>query len=279
MRLPASKTFAFVFLTAIGIIFVIPVFWILLASFRLESELVAAGGFMLLPRTWTIENFTYIFDIGSVQSPIIRWFFNSVLVSGSFSILSVLIISMSAYAFSKLRFRGRDILFLVLLFVSSFPAIVNLVPLYRIMLGLNWVNTPMALIFPGLAGVFNIFLVKQFMVGIPDSLIEAAKIDGGGEIRIYAKIILPLAKPILTIIAIFSFTGSWNDFLWPTIVMNNVENLTLTAGLQLALGQYELYTSKLSAVSVVAIFPMVIFYFCLQRYLMRGVSISAGVKG
>jgi multiple sugar transport system permease protein len=186
---------------------------------------------------------------------------------------------MSAYAYSKLHFKGRDILFLSILFISSFPGITNIVPLYKIMVVFNWVNTPMALIFPGLAGVFNIFLVKQFMVGIPDSMIEAAKIDGAGEIRVFISLMLPMVKPILMVIGIFSFTWSWNDFLWPSIIMNNIKKLTLTAGLQLARGTYETYISKISAISVIAIVPMIILYCCAEKFFIRGISVSAGIKG
>jgi multiple sugar transport system permease protein len=274
-----SKISAFVFLLIMGILFLIPVLWIFISSFKNDNELNQAGGFLLLPITWTLENFSHLLDINNVQAPVYRWFLNSAFVSISFSVLSVIIVSMSAYAYSKLHFRGRDTLFLAILFISSFPGIVNIVPLYRIMLLFGWINTPWALIFPGLAGVFNIFLVKQFMLGIPDTMIEAAKIDGAGELRIYTRLVLPLTKPILTVIGIFSFTGSWNDFLWPTIVMNDIKNLTLTAGLQLAKGTYGTYVSKISAISVIAIVPMIVLYCCAERLFVRGVSISSGVKG
>ena len=273
------KLVSLIFLIFIGVLFLHPVLWIFVSAFKMDAELYQAGGFMILPKTWTFENFAMLLDPRNVQTPVYRWFLNSAFVSSSFAALSILIVSMSAYAFSKLHFRGRDILFLSLLFISSFPGIVNIVPLYRVMLTFGWVNKPMALIFPGLAGVFSIFLVKQFMVGIPDSMIEAAKIDGAGEIRIYYKLVLPMTKPILTVIGIFAFTGNWNDFLWPSIIMSDIRNLTLTAGLQLARGTYESHISKISAISVIAIVPMIILYCFAEKLFVRGVSISAGVKG
>jgi multiple sugar transport system permease protein len=273
------KTAAFVFLLILAIIYVIPILWAFVSSFKDEGELFQAGGFMVLPKTWTIKNFSNVLNPRNVQTPVYRWFLNSAFASISFSILSIIIVSMSAYAFSKLHFRGRDILFLSILFISSFPGIVNIVPIYKIMLIFNWANKPWALIFPGLAGVFNIFLVKQFMVVIPDSMIEAAKIDGAGEIRIYSHLVLPLTKPILTVIGIFSFTGNWNDFLWPSIIMKDIKNLTLTAGLQLARGTYESHVSMISAISVIAIIPMIVLYCCAEKLFVRGVSVSAGVKG
>jgi len=279
MKLSGTKTAAFIFLLVMGIIYLHPILWIFISSFKVEAEVLQAGGFMLLPKTWTVQNFANLFSARNVQTPVFRWLLTSVFVSGSTAVLSIIIVSMSAYAFSKLHFKGRDVLFLTILFISSFPAIVNIVPLYRVMLTFRWVNTPWALIFPGLVGVFNIFLVRQFMKGIPDSLTEAANIDGAGEFQVYANIMLPLTKPILTIIGIFSFTGSWNDFLWPSIVMTEIKTLTLTAGLQLARGTYEQNLAQMSAISVIAIVPMIVLYCCAEKLFVRGVSISAGVKG
>jgi multiple sugar transport system permease protein len=273
------KTISFGFLLILSVLFLLPVLWVFISSFKNDAELNQAAGFMVLPKTWTLENFAHILDPRNVQTPVYRWFLNSAFVSITFSVLSIIIVSMSAYAFSKLNFPGKDTLFLVILFISSFPGIVNIVPLYRTMQIFHWINKPWSLIFPGLAGVFNIFLVKQFMQGIPDSLLEAAKIDGAGEIRIYGNIILPMVKPILTVIGIFSFTASWNDFLWPSIAINDIKNLTLTAGLQLARGTYETYVSKMSAISIIAIAPMIALYCCAEKLLVQGVSISAGVKG
>jgi multiple sugar transport system permease protein len=186
---------------------------------------------------------------------------------------------MSAFAYSKLRFKGRDTLFLVVLFASSFPAIMNIVPLYKIMQILGWINTPWALIVPGLVGTFNIFLMKQFMIGIPDSILEACKIEGAGDILVFFRMVIPLSAPILLVVGIFSFTWIWNDFLWPSIIINDVNRLTLTAGLKLARGTYETYVSKISAISVVSIAPMILLYGIAEKWLIRGVSISAGVKG
>jgi multiple sugar transport system permease protein len=279
MKTDRGKIGGFMFLLITGILFVIPILWVFISSFKNDVELNQAAGFMVFPKTWTLENFAHLMNPHNVQTPVYRWFFNSAFVAVIFSGLSIVIVSMSAYAFCKLNFPGRDALFLVVLFVSSFPGIVNIVPLYRIMQAFRWINKPWALIFPGLAGVFNIFLVKQFMISIPDSMLEAAKIDGAGEFRIYAHLILPMIKPILTVIGIFSFTFIWNDFLWPSIVMNDIKNLTLTAGLQLARGTYETYVSKMSAISIIAIIPMIGLYWGAERFLIQGVSISTGVKG
>jgi len=147
------------------------------------------------------------------------------------------------------------------------------------MLALGWLNSPVALIVPGLSGVFNIFLIRQFMYGIPNDLMDSSKIDGAGELRVYAQIIMPLCKPILTVVGLFSFTGVWNDFLWPSIAINDITRLTLTPGLQLARGPFGAQIANMSSIALIAIVPMVVLFLCTQRYFVKGVSLSSGVKG
>jgi multiple sugar transport system permease protein len=278
-RITTEKTVSFLILAFFAFVYLVPMVWVFLSAFKSDVELNKAGGFLLLPKTWTLDNFYVILSSSNVKTPIYLWFMNSVFVSTVFSGLSILITSMSAFAYSKLRFKGRDTLFLVVLFASSFPAIMNIVPLYKIMQILGWINTPWALIVPGLVGTFNIFLMKQFMIGIPDSILEACKIEGAGDILVFFRMVIPLSAPILLVVGIFSFTWIWNDFLWPSIIINDVNRLTLTAGLKLARGTYETYVSKISAISVVSIAPMILLYGIAEKWLIRGVSISAGVKG
>jgi multiple sugar transport system permease protein len=272
---------AFLYLFIVAVIFLVPLLWTFVTAFKIDQEVYQAGGFLLLPKTWTVRNFSAILNPFTQNLPIYRWFGNSMFVSLSHAFLSVIIYSMSAYAYAKLKFKGRDFIFILLLFLASFPAIVNIIPLYKLMLIFKWLNRPAALIIPGLAGMFNIFLIRQFMYGIPDSLMESARIDGSGEWRIFQAIVLPLLKPILTAVALFCFIGSWNDFLWPSVAMNHIERLTLTAGLQLVKGGMAGVDtmSKKSAIAVVAIFPMIILYFFTQKYFINGISVSSGVKG
>jgi multiple sugar transport system permease protein len=272
---------AFIFLFIVAFIFLIPLFWIFVSAFKVDREVNQAGGFMLLPKTWTLVNFKTILDPTRQNLPIYRWFGNSLFISITHAVAAVTIYSMSAYAYAKLKFKGRDIIFITLLFLASFPSIVNIIPLYKLMLGFGWLNRAPALIVPGLAGVFNIFLIRQFMYSLPDSDLASARIDGAGEGRIFINIILPLIKPILTAVALFCFIGNWNDFLWPSIAMNNIEHLTLTTGLQLVRGGMAGVDtmSKLSSVCLVAIIPMIVLYLFTQRYFINGISVSSGVKG
>lgn len=270
---------AFFILCIIVLIAVIPLFWILISSFKIDSEINKAGGFMFLPKTWTLRNFREILNFNNKQLPVYRWFINSIFVSGSQTFIAVTIYSMSAYAYAKLKFKGKDFIFLSVMFLSSFPAITNVIPLYKIMHSLGWLNELIALIVPGLAGVLNIFLIRQFMYAIPDVILESARIDGAGEWRTFAGIVIPNCKPILIAVGLFTFTGSWNDFLWPSIVINNIDRLTLTAGLQLAKGVYGNQVARMCTIATIAIIPMIILYLFTQKYFVKGISLDSGVKG
>lgn len=275
-----ERWIAFIILLIFAVITLIPLAWILISSFKMDVEIQQAGGFLLFPKTWTLDNFKELLSFSNKQLPIYKWFLNSLIVSGSQTIIAVVIYSMSAYAYAKLKFKGRDTIFLGIMFLSSFPAITNIIPLYKIMHVFGWLNGPLALIVPGLAGVMNIFLIRQFMYGIPDVILESARIDGAGEWRTFAKIVIPSCKPILIVVGLFTFTGSWNDFLWPSIAINNIDNLTLTAGLQLAKGVYgTIQVARMCTVATIAIIPMVILYLFTQKYFVKGISLSSGVKG
>ena len=270
---------AFGILCVMAFIVLIPLFWIFISSFKVEQEVIQAGGFLYLPKTWTLENFTSLLSTDNKQLPIYFWFVNSVIVSGSQTILAVLIYSMAAYSYAKLHFKGRDTIFYTVMFLCSFPAITNIIPMYKMMHLFHWLNKPIALIIPGLAGIYNIFLIRQFMMAIPDVILESARIDGANEFRIYRQIVLPSCKPILIAVGLFTFTGSWNDFLWPSIAINNLDRLTLTAGLQLAKGVYGNNVPQMSSIATIAIVPMIILYLFTQKYFVKGISLSSGVKG
>jgi len=272
-----SKLVAFIFLLLMTVIWILPVLYAMLSSFKTNMEINTIG-YKLLPAHWIVENYVKVltnFD----NAPIIRWFMNSLIISTSHTILVLIIASSAAYAYSRLTFKGRDFLFWILMSTMMFPSIVNLIPLYKIVGMFNWIDTPLAVIVPGVAGVFNIFLIKQFMVSIPKEYDESAKIDGASDLQIYFKIILPLIRPVLTVVALFAFTGSWNDFLWPSIVFNNIEHLPLTPALQLFQGMYVTDFGRLATSAVIAIIPTFILYLFTQKYFLEGLNLSSGVKG
>ncbi|WP_088052419.1 carbohydrate ABC transporter permease [Virgibacillus dakarensis] len=271
------KLVAFLFLLLMAIIWVIPLVWGLVTSFKDDMEFQTMG-FKFLPVEWVTTNYTSLL-VDNYSTPLLQWFFNSLIISVVHTLLVLVVVSLAAFAYGRLRFKGRNIIFMFLMATMMFPAVVNLVPLYKIVDTLGWVNSYWAAIVPGAAGVFNIFLVRQFLANIPLEYDEAAKVDGAGDFQIFFKVVLPQLKPILMVVALFSFTGSWNDFLWPSIVFNDIEKMPITAGLQLLQGMYISQPTILMAGAVIAIIPTFIIYLFAQKYFIQSMSLSAGIKG
>lgn len=278
-KIEVSKWLSYIFLIALSIIWIVPLLFGFITSFRSQTEVVSVG-FRLLPVNWIMDNYVEILNNTST-APIVRWLWNSLFIATSHTILVVIVVSVTAYGYSRLKFKYRDQIFFTVLGISMFPSVVNLIPSYKIIETLGWVNSPMAMIIPGLAGVGNIFLTRQFMKGIPDSFDESARVDGASEFVIYSRIIVPLIKPVLIVCALFSFTGSWNDFLWPVIVYNDVEKMPITAGLLLLqdiYGNYRLI-GQLMGSALLAIIPTVLLFLFAQKYFVQSMNLNAGVKG
>lgn len=274
----SGKILSFAVLGPLCLVWLLPIAWAVLTSFKTETE-IKTKDFALLPRQWTIENYANILK-NTDNAPIIQWFFNSMFMAGIAMILTVIIVSLTAYGYSRLKFKYRDTLFYTIMAISLFPNIINIIPLYQMISWLDWVNTPLAMIIPGLGGVTNVFLVRQFLLGIPTEFDEAAKIDGAGEFDVFLRVIFPMLKPVLTVVALFSFTGVWNDFLWPTIVFNDVEKMPLTAGLQLLQGAYGGFQiGPILAGASLAMIPTFVLYLFAQKYFLQSMSLSSGVKG
>jgi multiple sugar transport system permease protein len=272
-----GKIVAFIFLLAIAILWLVPLTWTMLSSFRSEVEIQTIG-YRILPVQFVLTN--YIDAItDTTNSNITRWFLNSLFISTTHTILVLITASMSAYAYSRLQFKGRDTLFIIILSTMMLPGVVNLIPSYKIVDMLGWIDNPLAVIIPGVGGVMNIYLIRQFMLGIPKEYDECARMEGAGDFTIFYKIILPLIRPVLTVVALFSFTGSWNDFLWPSIVFNSVESMPLTPGLRLLQGTYGGFPAHLMASAVISIIPTFILYLFAQKYFLEGLALSSGVKG
>ncbi|MDR0298577.1 MAG: carbohydrate ABC transporter permease [Streptococcaceae bacterium] len=271
-----AKIVSFVILAVVSIAWIIPLLWAVFTSFKSQSE-IASSGFSLFPKQWTFSNYTQLLS-NSDTSPVFRWFLNSMIISVSFTILTVFVTAFAAYGFTRIQWRGREFIFTLLLGSMMFPGVINLIPNYKVVSMLGWTNTFLAVIVPGVAGVFNVFLVRQFMKGIPAEADESAKIDGANEFQIFWYIILPLIRPVLLVVALFSFTGSWNDFLWPSIVMNNVDNMPITPGLQLLQGQYVTYPGLATAGAILALIPTFLLYLVAQKYFMQSMSLQSGMK-
>jgi multiple sugar transport system permease protein len=209
---------------------------------------------------------------------IVRHFTNSAVVAVGSTLISLFVNSMAGYAFAKLRFRGRERLFGVLLAGLVIPAQVGMLPLFLLLKQLGLVNTLMGAIVPGMASIFGIFLVRQYALSIPDTLLDAARIDGAGEFQIYRKIVLPLLKPILVTLAAFTFLSAWNDFMWPLIILSDEAKYTLPVALANLSGEHVQDTELMMAGALVTVLPAIGVFFMLQRAFVRGV-LAGGVKG
>ena len=228
----------------------------------------------VFPRSVTLDNYRQLF--GSVGMG--RYFLNSLGLALLATLLSVTLNVMAGYAFAKLRFKGRDAIFKTLLGALVIPGQVAMLPLFLMLKPLGLVNSYGGALVPMLASVFGIFLVRQFARGIPDDLLEAARIDGAGEWRIFLTIVVPLMTPVLATLAIFSFLGSWNDFMWPLIVLTDDSLHTLPVALAGLSREHVQDNELMMAGSVVTVLPVLLVFLVLQRHYMAGLM-AGGVKG
>lgn len=271
-----EKLIAGVVLLALSVLWIIPVVWAFFTSFKSKNEIISSG-FSLIPNKFTLAN--YIELLGSnEQTPVLTWFVNSLIISVGQTLLVLIVVSLAAYGYTRVNFKGRDVLFLFLLSTMMFPSVLSLIPNYKIVDTLGLLNSPLAVILPGAAGVYNVFLVHQFAKAIPDELDEAARIDGANHLQVYWHVIMPLLKPALTVVALFTFTAAWNDFLWPSIVLTDVESMAITPGLQLLQGQYETYPGISTAGALVALLPMLGIFIFAQNYFMEALHMTSGIK-
>jgi alpha-1,4-digalacturonate transport system permease protein len=207
----------------------------------------------------------------------VRYFSNSVIVTVVATALTLLINSMAAYGFAKYNFRGRDGLFVLTLAMIMIPLQVILIPIYLVVSSLGMVNTYWGMIIPAAATPTGVFVIRQYMLTIPDELIESARIDGAGEFKIYARIVLPLARPALAVVAIFSVLWRWNDFLWPLLIAQDERLYTLPVALALLNGQLVVPYPVVLAMSVMSIIPVLLIFIFMQRQLIQGIA-HTGLK-
>jgi multiple sugar transport system permease protein len=231
------------------------------------------------PRLWPdpfgLDNFDRLFRLAQNYW---RWFFNSLFVALSVTAFHVIFDTMAGYAFAKRRFPGSNILFWMILSTLMIPPHVTLVPLYIVTRQIGLLDSLLAVILPGTANVFGIFLMRQYIQTMPTELIEAGRIDGANEFGIFWRIILPLCKPAIAALAIFTFVRHWNDFLWPLIVLTRSRNYTLPVGVASLQGEFGTDYGVIFAGAALAALPMIIFFLVFQRYFLEGVRMGA-VKG
>jgi multiple sugar transport system permease protein len=273
-----TKIIALCICLIIAAVWILPLLFSLFTSLKSEKE-ITTNGFSFLPKLATKENYTDILFKNSATTPILKWFTNSLVISSLHTILVLLVASTSAFAYARLEFKGRKVLFWIIMATMMFPSVINIIPSYKICDALGLINTKWAIILPGVSGAFNIFLIRQFMMGIPKDLDEAAKMDGASPFQIYCKIIIPLSVPVLTVVAMFAFTGSWNDFLWPSLVINNIDKVPLTPGMQLLKGTYNVHPGHALAGGMLSVIPTFVFFLFAQKYFLKGMQLQSGLKG
>jgi multiple sugar transport system permease protein len=269
---PSSRTLV-LHLTAagIGLTMLLPFLWMVLTSLKTLPEVASPGWAPASPQ-W--GNYIEVFQ----KIPFARFFANSLLVASWTTLMQVLTSAMAAYSFSRLQWPGRDKMFLAYLATTMLPGMVMMVPNYQLMIQLGLMDTLIGLVLPASFSAFGTFLLRQFMLSIPSSLDEAAEIDGASKWQIFLDVILPLSRPGLITITIFTFLGSYNGFFWPLVMLRSVENYTLPVGMLFFDSVSGTTTHLLMAAVTMAVLPMVVIFVFCQRYLVEGIQ-TGGVKG
>jgi multiple sugar transport system permease protein len=260
---------SYVALSAGAVVMLVPFVWMLSTSLKTSAAVfVYPPEWLPNPVVW--KNYA---DVVSIM-PFLRYLLNTVFVSGSVTLLQLVVSSLAAYAFARLRFPGRDRLFLAYLATLMVPGQVTLIPNFLIVKYLGWIDTYQALIIPQIFSAFGTFLLRQFFLTIPRELEDAARIDGASALGFFRKILLPLSGPALATLGVFTFTAQWNNFLWPLIVINDAEMRTLTVGLRALVGQFTVQYQLLMAGTVISLVPMVVVFLLAQRAFVRGIALT-----
>ena len=279
VRLPGLRkafetTGWYVVLCAIAVVTVFPFVWVLFTSLKGPKDAIYSVPPQLIPHDFTFANYVRVWN----QLPILHFFLNSIIVTGVVVIVNVFFTAMAAYPFAKMKFRGRDLIFYLLLATFIVPPQLTYIPSFVLAVQVfHTYDTLLALIFPGLATVFNIFLMRQAFKTVPDDLIDAARIDGAGEFRIWWSILLPVVRPSLATVAIITFVNHWNDFFWPSLMLHTRDRMTLQVGLVALQGMFTSDLRGMAAGVVMTVIPIMIVFVTLQRQFVRG--LTGAVKG
>jgi multiple sugar transport system permease protein len=260
-------------LIPIALVMVLPLAWMLVTSLETLDETRHFPP-VLVPQSAEFHNYTDVLQ----QVPFTRWFANTVIVTTLSVIGNLFFCSLAGYAFARIRFFGREMVFLMVLATLMIPFQVVIIPTFLIVRQLGLIDTLGALVIPNLAGAFGIFMLRQFFRTLPVELEEAARIDGASRLGVLFKIVLPLSGPALATLAVITFMWTWNDFLWPLVTIYNPNNATLQLGLSMFQGAHQTNTNLLMAANVMSILPVLILFFVAQRYFIRGIA-TTGLKG
>ncbi len=273
-RKALEAVFWYAVLGLIAVLTAFPFIWVISMSLKGPHDPIYSVPPQLLPREFTLDNYIRVWN----QLPIARFFMNSILVAFGSVALNLLFTSMAAYPFAKMKFAGRDAIFYLLLATFIVPPQLTYIPSYVLAVNVfHYFDSLWALIFPTLATVFNIFMLRQAFRSVPDDLIDAGRIDGANEFRIWWSILLPIVRPSLATAAIITFVNQWNDFFWPSLMLPTMEHKTLQVGLVSLQGMFASDSRGMAAGVVMTIVPIIIFFVVLQRQFVRG--LTGAVKG
>ncbi|WP_339300851.1 carbohydrate ABC transporter permease [Paenibacillus sp. FSL R5-0623] len=270
---PMVKIFIYSLLSVAAVVWLLPVLWVVISSLKTNSDLYSFPP-KLWPQSVTFEHFKAAFSKGDFG----LYFMNSTIVTVSSTLLLLLINSMAGFALAKYRFRGSSIILIAFISTLMIPIEVIMIPIFKVLSALGMYNSLLAIIIPPAATPTGVFLMRQYLLSVPDELLEAARMDGAGEWKIYWSIILPIAKPILAVLAIFSFMWRWDDFVWPLIAISDPSKYTIQLALSNFIGEYNVDWGSLLAMSVITMLPVLIVFMVFQRYFVSGM-ITSGMKG
>jgi putative chitobiose transport system permease protein len=264
----------YVVLVAMSVVTVFPFAWMLLTSLKGPGDPIFSVPPQLIPADPTLANYTRVLD----TLPVPSFFLNSIIVSSSVTVLSTLVSSLAAYPLAKMRFKGREAIFYLLLATLIVPVQLTYIPSFVLAVNVfHYYDMLPALIFPSLASAFNVFLMRQAFRGVPNDLIDAARIDGANELRVWWNVLMPVVRPSLAAVAIFTFVTSWNDFLWPSLMLHTRDGMTLPVGLAALQGLFSSDFRSIAAGVTMTVLPILFFFMLLQRQFVRG--LAGAVKG
>lgn len=269
-----SLTLSYVALALVTFLMIFPLIIVVIVSFT-PNAVTQTWPPKIIPSAWTLDNYTSLFQ----RLPIGRELLNTIVFAGAVTIISVFFDSLAAYGLSRVDFKGRGILLAVLIATMMIPAMALLIPVYKLLGSMGLVNSYLGVIIPRMADVGGIFLLRQFFISIPKDLDNAARIDGAGEFRIFAQIILPNAVPAILTVGMFNFMGNWNDLLWPLIMTSKPETRTITAGLAMLTGHGSSVTpyGVVMAGALISALPLLIVFFFVQKRFVEGIAMT-GMK-
>jgi multiple sugar transport system permease protein len=273
MRNKQADLWSTVFISILAFLWLLPIYWMFAASFMRDSSILSVPT-PIFPSEFYLGNYTELF----IRNPALRWFYNSIFSSFMGAFLVVLISAMAGYSFAKKRFFASRFLFYIMVFTMIIPRNIMIVPLFKIIHSLNLFNSMWGLILPNLGATFGVFMMRQFMSTIPNELIEAATIDGASELRIFFRLMLPLTKPAIAALAIFTFITIWNDYLWHLLVISSKDLRTLPLGIATLQEENLQRAGLVIAGAVIASLPMIVIFFMFEKSFTKGIT-AGSVKG